>query len=159
VYYGRLGAHHSCLTDLCCQSVDSLSCYHQQDAAGPVSPDVRTTFGRITLQPPSVAPSPSPSGSAGPSAPASPYTFPGLGPADGGPLGFELGTSNDPATATKGTSADATATLPGRARGEMVGIIHSAEIHHLTIKIKTESGDYLSLTVSYLVCCCLMLGV
>jgi hypothetical protein len=32
----------------------------------------------------------------------------------------------------------------------MVGIIHSAEIHHLTIKIKTESGDYLSLTVSNL---------
>ena len=36
----------------------------------------------------------------------------------------------------------------GRAAGEMVGVIHSASIAHLTIKIVTESGDYLSLTVS-----------
>jgi hypothetical protein len=37
--------------------------------------------------------------------------------------------------------------IPERASGELVGIIHSAVISHLSIKIKTESGDYLSLTV------------
>ena len=37
---------------------------------------------------------------------------------------------------------------PLKANGEMIGIIHGAVIKHLTIKIVTESGDYLSLTVS-----------
>lgn len=38
----------------------------------------------------------------------------------------------------------------GRAQGELLGVIHSAVISHLTIKIHTEAGDYLCLTVSYI---------
>ena len=34
-----------------------------------------------------------------------------------------------------------------RAAGELVGIIHSATINHLSIRIQTESGEYLNLTV------------
>lgn len=35
-----------------------------------------------------------------------------------------------------------------KAQGHLVGIIHSATINHLSIRIQTESGDYLNLTVS-----------
>ena len=35
-----------------------------------------------------------------------------------------------------------------KAQGQLVGIIHSATINHLSIRIQTESGDYLNLTVS-----------
>ena len=38
-----------------------------------------------------------------------------------------------------------------KAQGQLVGIIHSATINHLSIRIQTESGDYLNLTVSDLV--------
>ena len=47
----------------------------------------------------------------------------------------------------KASSSYAVHGVPERASGELVGIIHSAVISHLSIKIKTESGDYLSLTV------------
>ena len=57
--------------------------------------------------------------------------------------GSLLGSPSREATSGDGTPR----CLPARADGEMVGIIHSAVISHLTIRIKTESGDYLSLTV------------
>jgi len=55
-----------------------------------------------------------------------------------------------PTAGPEHTKRDRTAPWTERAQGEMVGIIHSAVIHHLTIKIKTESGDYLNLKVTTL---------
>lgn len=51
-------------------------------------------------------------------------------------------------TATNGANCtSANSYSVGRAQGELLGIIHSAVISHLTIKIHTESGEYLALTV------------
>lgn len=56
--------------------------------------------------------------------------------------------STNTATATKPPSPLHRTYSVDRARGEQLGVIHSASISHLSIRIQTEAGEYLNLTVS-----------
>lgn len=159
---------------------------HRYEQRSPVSPSVRTTFGRISLLSPRAMtrwqsiPGGDGNESGGESALGSPAaalsssaSTADAGSGDnptaatgadvdaGADIGaFRRATSDNEASAPDASRPPVNETclftpprasrkhvLPGRACGELVGVIHSAEIHHLTIKIKTESGDYLSFTV------------